>query len=193
MVDYLGSCRTIGLIDVQHPCANVQCTRYLPSGCSSFIPTGACCPVCGGGLKLILSRKQIDRGQNALDSIGNDILTLKSILESIRKLIRSPSCVLSGYLTIETDIFIIVHDLSKSSSINRAEICRLEAVKISSLISFRSHHFASSLGLSSIISVNIVPQSASSRATKCNFDLLLLSLLNSSIIILTFVFFNVNF
>lgn len=175
MVDYLGQCRTIGLIDVKHPCSNIQCTRNLPTGCSSFIPTGACCPVCGGALKLIFSRKQIDRGQNALESFGDDMLTLKSIFQALRKLIKSPSCILSGYLTIETDIFIIVHDISKQSNINRSEICRLEAVKISSLISFRSHHFTSSLGLSSIISVNIVPTIAS-RATKCNSELLILSL-----------------
>lgn len=156
IVDYKGSCQTIGLIDVKNPCPNVKCNGNLPIGCPSFIPTGACCPKCGGGLKLIYSRKQIDRGQKALESFGTDLIILKSILNSIKKMIKSPSCMLSGYITIESDIFIIIYDILKPMSAERSEICRLESIKIANLISMRSHHVTSSLSLSFVISVDVV-------------------------------------
>lgn len=172
-MDYKGPCHTIGLIDAENPCPNVHCDRILPPGCPSFIPTGACCPICGGGLKLIYSRKQIDRGQKALESFGNDLITLKSILDSIKKMIKSPSCMLSGYITVETDIFIVVHDILKPSSAERSEICHLEAIKVSNLISMRSHHVTSSLSLSSVISVEIVVPNTS-KGTFMRLEVLIL-------------------
>jgi reversion-inducing-cysteine-rich protein with kazal motifs len=176
MIDYHGPCRAVGLVDVESPCSTVKCPRDLPEDCLGFIPTGACCPVCGGGLKIIYSRKQIDRGIYALRNAHLETLTIKSILRSLQRLIKTSSCYLSGFLTFETDLMLIVYNIEKNPRAEQIEICRQEAVKISNLISTRSHHFTSNLGLSSFILANYVKPTISA-ATQLSSTLNFVSLM----------------
>lgn len=156
MVDYYGNCKAVGLIDSETNCMNVKCPKSLPENCLGIIPTGACCPICGGALKIVYSRKQIDRGIYALNNTHHELLTLKSLLRSLQRLIKVSSCFLSGFLTFETDIMIIIYPINKNPSIIEIDVCRQEAMKITNLIITKSHHFSSNLGLSSFISASYV-------------------------------------
>jgi reversion-inducing cysteine-rich kazal motif protein len=161
MVDYYGACKAVGLLDTNHPCSNVKCPRNLPVNCLGFIPTGSCCPICGGAIKIMFSKKQIDRGLYALNNTQYELLTLKAILSSLQRLIKVSSCFLSGFLTFETDLYVIVYPIDKNPSMIEIEVCREEAMIISNLINIKSHHFSSSISLSSLVVANYVKPSVS--------------------------------
>lgn len=156
MIDYFGSCKAFGLIDTDAKCSYVKCPRRLPENCEGIIPTGACCPICGAALKIVYSRKQIDRGIYALKNNDLESLTLKSILKSLQQLIKVSSCYLSGFLTVETDIMIVLYNIDKYPQADQLEVCQQEAMKIANLISTKSHHFTSDLGLSSFVLASYV-------------------------------------
>ena len=162
MVDYFGTCRAVGLIDTETKCSGVKCPRRLPENCLGIIPTGACCPICGGAIKVVFSRKQIDRGIYALKNSDLEALTLKSILKSVQRLIKVSSCYLSGFLTFECDLMIIVYIIDKNPHGDQVEVCQQEAIKIANLIDTKSHHFTSNLGLSSFILANYIKPTYSS-------------------------------
>lgn len=188
MIDYFGNCKAVGLIDSDTKCSSVKCPRRLPENCLGIIPTGACCPVCGGALKIVYSRKQIDRGIYALKNNDLEALTLKSILKSLQQLIKVSSCYLSGFLTFESDIMIIVYTIDKNPHEDQVEVCQQEAIKIANLISTKSHHFTSNLGLSSFILASYVkPTVSASVIIYASYPISLLALCIT--VLLTFRWF----
>lgn len=174
MVDYFGPCKAVGLIDSDPKCPYVKCPRSLPDNCLGVIPTGSCCPICGSALKIVYSRKQIDRGIYALKNTDLEALTLKTILKSLQQMIKVSSCYLSGFLTFETDIMIVIYTIDKHPHSTQIEVCQQEAMKIANLISTKSHHVTSNLGLSSFILATFVNPTIS--ASIANAASLILSL-----------------
>lgn len=162
MVDYFGACKAVGLVDSDPKCPYVKCPRRLPENCLGIVPTGACCPICGSALKIVYSRKQIDRGIYALKNTDMEALTLRSILKSLQQLVKVSSCYLSGFLTFETDLMIVVYTIDKNPHETQIEVCQQEAMKIANLISTKSHHFTSNLGLSSFTLASFVKPTVSS-------------------------------
>jgi reversion-inducing cysteine-rich kazal motif protein len=160
MVDYSGSCRAVGLINDEsteaNRCASVKCENKLSEHCMGIVPPGACCPVCGGVIRIIYSRKQIDRALYALQGKDTESLTLKAILRSLQSLIKTSQCYLSGYLTFETDIFIVVYSIHKNPTHIQVESCKREAEKLSILIETKSHFVTSDLGLSALTVANVI-------------------------------------
>lgn len=71
-------------------------------------PPGACCPLCGGALRMLYSRKQIDRALYALPTPNTGPLYLRSTLLALERQIQLAQCRLRGYITIELDIFVLV-------------------------------------------------------------------------------------
>lgn len=157
VADYDGSCREIGLLtDTLGPrCASVKCTSIDHCHEGAIIPPGACCPVCGGAMRLIYSRKQIDRALFVLKGKNLELLTLKGILRALELLIRVSHCRLSGFLTIEADIFVLVHTTGDRISPIQHEACVREAEKIATLIDTQSHRITSDLSLSSLTVANV--------------------------------------
>lgn len=84
------------------------------------------------------------------------MLTLKGILRSLDNLIQVAHCRLSGYLTIEGDIFVIVHTTEKNVSELQHEACVREAEKIATLIDTQSHKITSNIALSALTVANVV-------------------------------------
>lgn len=158
MADYDGECREIGLLtNTMGPrCASVKCNSNFQCKESAIIPPGACCPVCGGAVRIIYSRKQIDRALFTLKSKNTDILTLKGILRALDHLIQVAHCRLSGYLTIENDIFVIVNSHERDLSDLQHEACFREAEKLATLIDTQSHKITSNLALSALTVANVV-------------------------------------
>lgn len=139
-------------------CDSIKCPKINKSHCSvgTIVPPGACCPICGSATRLIYSRKQIDRALHALKGKNMELLSLKGILRSLQALIRVTHCRLSGHLTIESDIFIIVDTIEKEPTALQLEACKREVEKMSTLIDTQSHRITSSVALSSITVANVV-------------------------------------
>lgn len=188
ITDYEGECREIGLLTntLGPRCASVKCNVNIKCTEGAIIPPGACCPVCGGAVRIIYSRKQIDRALLGLKGKNWEILTLKGILRALDNLIQVAHCRLSGYLTIEADILVIVHSTEVSLSQLQHEACIREAEKIATLIDTQSHRITSDIALSALTVANVVrPQDLDlqvSSASKC-YSHLMISLVIASVIV----------
>lgn len=119
------------------------------------MPPGACCPICGSAIRIIYSRKQIDRALYAIKK-NMDLLPLKGILRALQGLIKVSHCRLSGYSTIESDLFVIVDTTELDPSPLQLDACKQEVQKIATLIDTQSHRITSSLALSSLTVANVV-------------------------------------
>lgn len=137
-------------------CASVKCNYNTKCKQNAIIPPGACCPICGGAVRIIYSRKQIDRALFTLKGKNTDILTLKGVLRALDNLIQVAHCRLSGYLTIENDIFVIVNSHEMNLSELQHEACFREAEKIATLIDTQSHKITSNIVLSALTVANVV-------------------------------------
>lgn len=178
-VDYRGPCLAVGLIsEVAKPqCGPAVACPPLPlAGCLAVTPPGACCPICAGALKLLYSRKQVDRALYALKGTPTNALTVAAILEALERQVQTAECSLRGFLTVELDIFIAVvpQKQQKASELQR-EVCIREAEKLASLVRRSSPRIMSELGLSSLTAATIVHvmASGSSQLTSCLLWLLL--------------------
>lgn len=76
-------------------------------------PPGACCPMCGGSLRVLYSRKQIDRALYALQNQTTTSLNLISVLRALERQIQLAQCTLRGFVTVELDIFVAVQSTER--------------------------------------------------------------------------------
>lgn len=152
-VDYKGPCVAVGLITdkKKEQCPGIKCKPLPDANCLGFTPPGACCPICGGTLRLLYSRKQIDRALYVLYNNDTYPLTLKALLQALARTIQVAQCSLRGYLTIEMDIFVIVETTESNPSQLQLEACIREAEKIASLVNTQSPRLVSELSLSSLV------------------------------------------
>nr|XP_022911269.1 reversion-inducing cysteine-rich protein with Kazal motifs [Onthophagus taurus] len=155
-VDYPGPCLAVGTItdkkqkQCTHP--DIECKQLSDPNCLGFTPPGACCPICGGAIRLLYSRKQIDRALYGLQG-ENDIypLTLKALLQALERQVQVAQCALRGYLTVEMDIFVIIETTVLKPSELQMETCVREAEKLVNLVNTRSPRLVSELSLSSLV------------------------------------------
>ncbi|XP_074032082.1 reversion-inducing-cysteine-rich protein with kazal motifs [Leptinotarsa decemlineata] len=157
-VDYEGPCVAIGLITTikSKQCSGVKCPKLHNKTCMGITPPGACCPICGGALRLLYSRKQIDRALYALQNRSTKSLNLYALLKALERQIQLAQCTLKGYLTVELDIFVAVQSTERYPSELQLEACLREAEKIASLVNMQSPRVASELSLSSLTAASIV-------------------------------------
>lgn len=106
-------------------------------------------------MRIIYSRKQIDRALFVLKGKNLELLTLRGILRALETLIRVSQCRLSGFLTIESDIFVLVHTTGDRITSIQHEACVREAEKIATLIDTQSHRITSDLSLSALTVANV--------------------------------------
>lgn len=166
-MDYAGECREVGLLsDMMGPrCTTVKCSKLPNEHCQPIYPPGACCPICAGAIRIVYSRKQIDRALYALKGRHQELVTLRGVLQSLSGLVRVSQCRLAGFLTMETDIFVTVQSTAREPSFVQIEACAREADKIATLIGTQSHRVTSDLALSSLTVANSVPTSTVNDAS----------------------------
>lgn len=180
-IDYEGPCISVGLITDRKTlqCSSVKCRPLSDSNCFGITPPGACCPVCGGALRILFSHKQLDRALYALKDKDTYPLTLKALLNGLNRQIQVAQCLLRGYLTIEQDIFILVESTESYPSDLQLEACVREAEKIASLINRQSPRVVSELSLSSLTAATIVHTQnnmALSSVLCTNFNLVVITI-----------------
>ncbi|XP_058833021.1 reversion-inducing cysteine-rich protein with Kazal motifs isoform X1 [Topomyia yanbarensis] len=171
-VDYNGPCQEVGVIGFQldAKCSSIKCPKRKSYECNWVTPPGACCPICGTAFRIVYSRKQVDRALYALKGKNTENLTLNAILRSLERLLQTVECRLSGQLTFENDIFVIVENLSNHPNYLQVEICSREAEKLVTLIRTQSHRITSELNLSALTVASLVQLNGNS-ATRTKLDL----------------------
>nr|XP_013189696.1 unnamed protein product [Amyelois transitella]XP_013189697.1 unnamed protein product [Amyelois transitella] len=152
-MDYKGPCLAVGLIsDAMEPRCTIDrilCPPLKKEGCKGFTAPGACCPTCGGAIRILYSKKQIDRALYGTN-ISATAINLHNILKALERHITIAECALRGYLTIETEIFISVETILKEPTDLQLHMCVLEAEKLADMINKESVVMSIDLGLSAL-------------------------------------------
>lgn len=168
-VDYEGPCISVGLITDRktEQCDTIKCRPLPDKNCYGITPPGACCPVCGGALRILFSNKQLDRALYALKDKDTYPLTLKALLNALNRQIQVAQCTLKGYLTIEQDLFVLVETTVIYPSSLQLETCIREAEKIASMINRQSPRVVSELSLSSLTAATVVHTESNKGSSAC--------------------------
>lgn len=152
-MDYAGPCLAVGPIsDLMEPkCTfdRIICPPLKKQNCLGFTAPGACCPKCGGALRILYSKKQIDRALYGTN-ISASVINLNNILKALERHVKIAECALRGYLTIELEIFVTVETMLDNPTDLQLNVCILEAEKIADMINRESVLITSDLGLSSL-------------------------------------------
>lgn len=152
-IDYYGPCYAVGPIsNVMEPkCIidRILCPSLKRPNCAGFTAPGACCPKCGGGVRVLYSQKQIDRALYGTN-ISASVINLQNIMKALDRHVKIAECALRGYLTIEMEIFISVEAILENPTDLQMKMCVLEAEKIADMINRQSVLITSDLGLSAL-------------------------------------------
>lgn len=188
-VDYYGSCFAVGPISKQmEPKCTIDrivCPPLKKPNCLGFTAPGACCPKCGGALRILYSQKQIDRALYGTN-ISATVINLQNILKSLDRHVKIAECALRGYLTIEMEIFISIETVLQNATDLQLSVCVLEAEKLADMINRQSVLITSDLGLSALSYALIVHTYPTSAASSISLSLSsLFALLLAGIIFVT--------
>lgn len=168
--DYAGECRQFGrLSNAQTPttvCSPInRCAATLacPAGVPVVHPPGACCAICAGAMRVMYSRKQIDRALYALPARDQHLMTQQGVLSALQRLIRTARCRVFGYLTVEADLFVALQMIDEDGELQQpvtngmlAVACAREAEKLFTLIATQSAQIASDVSLSALIGAQMM-------------------------------------
>ncbi|XP_014676337.1 PREDICTED: reversion-inducing cysteine-rich protein with Kazal motifs-like [Priapulus caudatus] len=155
-VDYRGPCTAVGqltLSDRDNPqCSSIVCPELPTRTCRGIIPPGTCCPVCGGEVRIIISRSQ---AEHAARSTGGAPLSVRFIAEKLRTHITVPECDVFGYLSIESEMVILVTPVTEKPTPIQIEACHTEAHKMELMIRSGSPTLLSDLTLSPLVTARV--------------------------------------
>ncbi|XP_043921043.1 reversion-inducing cysteine-rich protein with Kazal motifs [Protopterus annectens] len=154
-VDYSGQCQAVGVNydhGSQSACATITCPPLSAEGCKPVVPPGACCPVCAGMLKILYSEEQLDVFSKVT---SGQPVTVHDFLQTIRQHISVPQCDVFGYLSIESEIVILIMPVETHPKPLQIEACNTEAEKIDSLINSDSPTLISYVPLSALITSQV--------------------------------------
>ncbi|XP_077125553.1 reversion-inducing cysteine-rich protein with Kazal motifs isoform X5 [Ranitomeya variabilis] len=165
-VDYYGRCQDVGILSehsFHSECASIKCPTKPKVGCKAVIPPGACCPLCAGVLRILYDKEKLDRFAEATKKWPISIL---DVLHKIRHHISVPQCDVFGYLSVESEIIVLIVPVDNQTKTIQIEACNKEAEKINSLINSDSPTLASQVPLSALITSEV--QISPTLKSNCN-------------------------
>lgn len=172
-MDYLGPCLAVGPIsDLMEPKCQfdrIVCPGLKNSQCLGFTAPGACCPRCGGALRILYSKKQIDRALYGTN-ISTTVINLSNVLKALERHVKIAECALRGFLTIEREIFVTVESMHRNPTDLQLNVCVLEAEKLADLINRESVLISTDLGLSALSYALTVHTQSTSSASDIKFS-----------------------
>ncbi|KAG2458305.1 TGFR1 protein, partial [Polypterus senegalus] len=113
----------------------------------SIFVTGACCALCAGMLRILWNKEQLD----AFAKLNHrQPVTVHDILQTLRLHISVPQCDIFGFLSIESEVVILIVPVDQQPTSLQIEACNKEAEKIDSLINFGSPTLVSHVPLSAL-------------------------------------------
>lgn len=165
LTDYAGECREFGRLNnaiaSSSVCSStVRCsgiiTDICPAGVTVVQPPGACCGICAGAMRVMYSRKQVDRAMYALPAHDQHLITQQGVMAALQRLIRTAGCRVFGYLTVEADLFVAVESIDELKEPLQMIACAREAEKLATLIATQSAQIASDVALSTLIGAQMI-------------------------------------
>uniref|UniRef100_A0AAY4BBC4 Reversion-inducing cysteine-rich protein with Kazal motifs n=1 Tax=Denticeps clupeoides TaxID=299321 RepID=A0AAY4BBC4_9TELE len=150
-VDYHSRCHAVGVVSEfvsDSGCNVVPCPPLSTKDCNPVTPPGACCPLCAGMLQILWNREQM----NAFAKLNrNQPVTVHDILRILRRHVSVPQCDVFGYLSIDSEIVILIAPVDQQPTPLQIEACSKEAEKIDSLINSGSPTLVSHVPLSAFL------------------------------------------
>uniref|UniRef100_A0A8D0G7P3 Reversion-inducing cysteine-rich protein with Kazal motifs n=1 Tax=Sphenodon punctatus TaxID=8508 RepID=A0A8D0G7P3_SPHPU len=166
-VDYHGHCQAVAVLSdysLQTECVSVKCPLLSATGCKPVVPPGACCPLCAGMLRVLYDKDKLDTFAKVTNKKP---ITVLEILQKVRLHVSVPQCDVFGYLSIESEIVVLIIPVDQNPKPLQIEACNKEAEKIESLINSDSPALASHVPLSALIASQVqVSVSISSSCMK---------------------------
>ncbi|XP_018609631.2 reversion-inducing cysteine-rich protein with Kazal motifs isoform X2 [Scleropages formosus] len=162
-VDYHGRCQAVGAVSEYTPdsgCNAVHCPPLPSKDCNPITPPGACCPLCAGMLRILWNAGQM----NIFAKLNHNLpVTIHDILRILRLHVSVPQCDVFGYLSIDSEIVVLVVPVDQQPTPLQIEACSKEAEKIDSLINYGSptlmSHVPASAFLASEVNVSTLSSS----------------------------------
>ncbi|XP_063778841.1 reversion-inducing cysteine-rich protein with Kazal motifs [Pseudophryne corroboree] len=171
-VDYYGQCQDVGIFSdhsFSTECSSIQCPPKPKVGCTPVTPPGACCPLCAGVIRILYDKEKLDAFAKVTKKMP---ITIIDILQKIRLHISVPQCDVFGYLSVESEIIVLVVPVDNHPKSIQIDACNKEAEKINSLIHFDSPTLASQVPLSALITSEVIVSSTlKSNCDKINFNI----------------------
>lgn len=185
-VDYHGLCHAVGAVSefmADSGCNAVPCPPLSTQGCNPVTPPGACCPICAGMLQILWNKQQM----NIFAKLNrNQPVTVHDILRILRLHISVPQCDIFGYLSIDSEIVILIVPVDQQPTPLQIEACSKEAEKIDSLINSGSPTLVSHVPLSAFLMSELKLSTVSSAAPPSTSSISLLFCLLLSTLLLSF-------
>lgn len=150
-VDYFGICKTVGYLTPgeKNPiCDDIVCPSQPSVPCRMITPPGACCPICGGEIRVLYSPSQVTKATKAAKL--SEPMAVLDVLSVIRQHISIAECGAFSYLTIEKDLVILIMPVILRPSELQYEACIMEAEKIGTLLASSSPIILSHLPLHAV-------------------------------------------
>ncbi|KAG5268717.1 hypothetical protein AALO_G00215660 [Alosa alosa] len=165
-VDYHRPCYAVGAV-AEFPsdsgCNPKHCPPLSTKGCKPVTPPGACCPLCAGMLQILWNKQQM----NAFAKLNrNQPVTLHDILRILRLHVSVPQCDIFGYLSIDSEIVILIVPVDQKPTPIQIEACSKESEKIDSLINYGSPTLVSHVPLSAFLTSEVKVSTISSSALR---------------------------
>ncbi|KAJ8413281.1 hypothetical protein AAFF_G00092770 [Aldrovandia affinis] len=154
-VDYPGRCHAVGAVSEyasDSGCNAIHCPALSTKGCTPVMPPGACCPLCAGMLQILWNKEQM----NIFAKLNhNRQVTVSDILRILRLHISVPQCDIFGYLSIDSEIVVLIVPVDQQPTPLQIEACSKEAEKIDSLINYGSPTLVSHVPLSAFLTSEV--------------------------------------
>ncbi|KAL4635116.1 reversion-inducing cysteine-rich protein with Kazal motifs-like [Arapaima gigas] len=150
-VDYHGHCQAMGTVSEyasDSGCNGVHCPPLSSKDCNPITPPGACCPLCAGMLRILWSAGQMNLNQNKP-------VTIHDILRILRLHVSVPQCDVFGYLSIDSEIVVLIVPVDQQPTPLQIEACSKEAEKIDSLINYGSPTLMSHVPFSAFLASEV--------------------------------------
>uniref|UniRef100_A0A8C5ME93 Reversion-inducing cysteine-rich protein with Kazal motifs n=1 Tax=Leptobrachium leishanense TaxID=445787 RepID=A0A8C5ME93_9ANUR len=154
-VDYYGSCKDVSIFShhsLHTECSSVKCPRIPVEGYNLVTPPGACCPLCAGVLRILFDKDKLDIFAKAT---SKNPITVLDILQKIRLHVSVPQCDVFGYLSMESELVVLIIPVDNQPKAIQIDACIKEAEKINSLINSDSPTLASQVPLSALITSEV--------------------------------------
>ncbi|KAM6953658.1 LOW QUALITY PROTEIN: reversion-inducing cysteine-rich protein with Kazal motifs [Aplochiton taeniatus] len=167
-VDYQGRCHAVGTLSElasDSACNMVHCPGLSPPGCVPVTPPGACCPLCAGMLQILWNKEQMNTFAKLS---GSQPVTVHEVLRILRLHISVPQCDIFGYLSLDSELVVLIVPVDQQPTALQIEACSKEAEKIDSLINYGSPtlvtHIPLSAFLTSEVKISTIRSAGSPRA-----------------------------
>uniref|UniRef100_A0A8C1JSE5 Reversion-inducing cysteine-rich protein with Kazal motifs n=1 Tax=Cyprinus carpio TaxID=7962 RepID=A0A8C1JSE5_CYPCA len=160
-VDYQGRCHAVGVVSEftsDSGCNAVPCPPLSSRACNPVTPPGACCPVCAGLLQILWNKAQM----NTFAKVNP--VTVHDVLKILRLHISVPQCDIFGYLSVDSELIVLIVPVDQQPTPLQIEACSKEAEKIDSLINSASPTLGAHVPLAAFLHSEVKLSTISSAA-----------------------------